>query len=563
MLPRNKTSVLLLGALVAVLALTIYFPLGTMLYESLWVNGRFSFAHFVRFFDVNQPANLQALWGSVKISVLSVLFSAFVGVPLAVLFTRFEFPGRKLFGLFVTLPMLLPPLVGVIAFYFLMGETGIVPRLLQKFLDLSTPPLVMRGVPAILLIHTYSFYVFFYLLARNALANADRSLEEAAYGLGARRGRVWRQVILPQLRPALLGAAMLVFMNAMASFTAPYLFDGDWRFLSLEIYNAKLNGDFPLALTQSVILASISTAFVFLLRWYGNRYELGRGSKGVLAPPHLVTATWQKVILACVGFVIILVLILPQLTLLLMAFVKNGTWTYQILPDTFTFENFLDLFRNPKAAEPWLNSLWMSAIATVFGTVVALLAAYFAGRKQRISGASGLVEMSVMLPWAVPGTVIAMALIVAFDRPHWFTAGTILIGTSAMLPLAYFIRHLPVQFRATVAAFAQLDPALEEAAQNLGARWWLRFRAVTLPLILPGLATGAMAAFVIALGEFVSSILLYTYSNRPISVAIFSELRLFNLGSAAAYAILLTVLIGSVMALAQKFQGARTPDMTT
>ncbi|MDL1876171.1 iron ABC transporter permease, partial [Cytophagia bacterium CHB2] len=147
MLPRNKTSVLLLGALVAVLALTIYFPLGTMLYESLWVNGRFSFAHFVRFFDVNQPANLQALWGSVKISVLSVLFSAFVGVPLAVLFTRFEFPGRKLFGLFVTLPMLLPPLVGVIAFYFLMGETGIVPRLLQKFLDLSTPPLVMRGVP--------------------------------------------------------------------------------------------------------------------------------------------------------------------------------------------------------------------------------------------------------------------------------------------------------------------------------------------------------------------------------------------------------------------------------
>lgn len=563
MLPRNKTSLLLLGALVAVLALTIYFPLGTMLYESLWVNGRFSFAHFVRFFDVNQPANLQALWGSVKISVLSVLFSAFVGVPLAVLFTRFEFPGRKLFGLFVTLPMLLPPLVGVIAFYFLMGETGIVPRLLQKFLDLSTPPLVMRGVPAILLIHTYSFYVFFYLLARNALANADRSLEEAAYGLGARRGRVWRQVILPQLRPALLGAAMLVFMNAMASFTAPYLFGGDWRFLSLEIYNAKLNGDFPLALTQSVILASISTAFVFLLRWYGNRYELGRGSKGVIAPSHLVTATWQKVILACVGFVIILVLILPQLTLLLMAFVKNGTWTYQILPDTFTFENFLDLFRNPKAAEPWLNSLWMSAIATAFGTVVALLAAYFAGRKQRISGASGLVEMSVMLPWAVPGTVIAMALIVAFDRPHWFTAGTILIGTSAMLPLAYFIRHLPVQFRATVAAFAQLDPALEEAAQNLGARWWLRFRAVTLPLILPGLATGAMAAFVIALGEFVSSILLYTYSNRPISVAIFSELRLFNLGSAAAYAILLTVLIGSVMALAQKFQGARTPDMTT
>jgi iron(III) transport system permease protein len=199
----------------------------------------------------------------------------------------------------------------------------------------------------------------------------------------------------------------------------------------------------------------------------------------------------------------------------------------------------------------------MSGLATCLGVVVGTATAYFASRPKQWPKLAGVLDASVMLPWAVPGTVIAMALIILFDTPHWFTGGAVLVGTATLLPLAYFIRHLPIQFRATVAAFGRLDPALDEAGQNLGASWWLRFRRVTLPLILPGVATGAMMAFVIALGEFVSSILLYTFSNRPLSVAIFSELRLFNLGSAAAYSVLLTVLIGVVLGLAQKWTGGQ------
>lgn len=570
LLKRHPFTFAAVAALLAVLALAIYFPLSTMLLESLRIvdpqtgSKGFSLVHFARFFSLRSPESLQALSGSLKISLLSVLLSALVGVPLAVLFTRFRFPGQKLFGVLATLPMLLPPLVGVIAFFILMDETGIVPRALQHLLATASPPLVMRGVPAILLVHTYSFYVFFYLLTRNALAGLDHSLEEAALGLGASRWRLWFGVILPQLRPALIGAAMLVFMNSMASFTAPYLFRDDWRFLSLEIYNAKLKGDLPLAMAQSVVLASISIVFVFVLRWYGNRHALGRGSKGVAAPARVLTGRGQKLALTVAGSIITLLLMLPQLTLLLMAFVKNGTWTSAILPDTFTTENFLELFRSRKTAEPWMNSLWMSATATALGTVMALAAVLVAHRGKRLPpGTSALLEISVMLPWAVPGTVIAMALIVAFITPHWFTAGHTLVGTSAIMVLAYFVRHLPIQFRATAAAHAQLDPALDEAAQNLGAGGWTAFRRVTLPLILPGVITGTVTAFVIALGEFVSSILLFTPSNRPLSVAIFSELRDFDLGSVAAYSILLAVLIGATLALAQKFQGQQQPGLTT
>ena len=552
---RRLPALLMLAALLLLLAGLIYLPLARMVEESLLENGRVTLAHYLRFFDPDNPTTLKALFGSVYLSILTVVCSALVGVPLAILYSRFHFPGRTILGVLVTLPLLLPPLVGVLAFYFLMGESGIVPRLLQSVFSLQAPPLVMRGFPAILLVHIYSFYVFFYLLARNALAATDRSLEEAAAGLGAGKLMLWRRVILPQLQPAMLGAALLVFMNSMASFTAPYLFGGEWRFLSLEIYNAKLNGDFSLAITQSVILASISTLFLFLIRWYGRSHGSGRGSKGTAMPPRIVTAKWQQWLLAGAGILIVALIISPQLTLVLIALVKNGTWTWQVLPNTFTLENFGALFTSAQVAEPWLNSLWMSAVATAAGVLVALAAASYTTLIKSSGTTRGLIDASVMLPWAVPGTVIAIALIAFFDQPHWFTGGVVLVGTSAILPLAYFIRHLPIQFRATSAATAQLDPQLLEAASNLGANWWFKLWRVTLPLILPGVVTGSVVAFVVASGEFVSSILLYTYGNRPLSIAIFSELRMFNLGSAAAYGVLLTVLIGLAMWMAQKWVG--------
>jgi iron(III) transport system permease protein len=214
-------------------------------------------------------------------------------------------------------------------------------------------------------------------------------------------------------------------------------------------------------------------------------------------------------------------------------------------------------------AEPLINSIQFSSIATAVGAVLGLLTAYsIRPRRAPSRWGGGIIEAMVMLPWAIPGTVMAMALIVAFDESHWFTGSAVLVGTSAMLPLAYFVRNLPLQHRATSAAFAQVDPVLEEAAMNLGAGWWLRLRSVTLPLILPGIATGAMMAFVTALGEFVASVLLYTYSSRPLSIAIFSELRIFNLGTAAAYSVILILVIALVMWLTQKWIGERSQGVS-
>ena len=159
----------------------------------------------------------------------------------------------------------------------------------------------------------------------------------------------------------------------------------------------------------------------------------------------------------------------------------------------------------------------------------------------------------MILPWALPGTVLALSLATTFSQNRLWEARILLVGTYWILPLAYFIRNIPVVVRAFQSSFEQLDPTLDEAARLLGGKWFFRFSRVTLPLVLPGVVAGSLLAFVAALGEFVTSIVIYTLRNRPISVEILSQLRQFNFGTAAAYGVLLTFLIGAVFILSGKY----------
>lgn len=552
---KHGATLLPLIPVVAILLAYVLYPNLHLLVQSFLVNGKLSLQNYFAFFDLENSVNLEALWGSVYISLLTVAFSALVGVPLAYLFTHYDFPGKSLFASVAVLPLVLPPLVGVLAFLFLFGESGMLPRTLQALFGLESVPFALDGVAAILVVHVYSLYVYFYLFASSFFRDLDASILEAAQNLGASRWLTLRKVVLPMMTPALGGASLLVFMTSMASFSAPFIFAGGFRILSLEIYNTKLNGELELAVTQSVVLAGISVLFLILLRKYSERRQYVGGGKGVRVQPRVVKSGWARLLMAGLGVFMVMLLILPHLTVILISFVKNGTWTWQVLPTVYTLENYTDLFRNPDVAAPVVNSLKMATLATVANVLFGVAAAYllirrkFAGKK--------LVEVCTMLPWAIPGTVLAISLIVTFNKPTIMTAGHILVGSFWILPLAYFIRNLPLVFRSTYASLEQFEPALEESARNLGADWWFAFRKVMLPLIAPGVISGALLAFVLALGEFVSSILLYNYFNRPISVEIISQLRIFNLGSAAAYSVFLIILIGLVVLVSNRFLGRR------
>ncbi len=499
------------------------------------------------------PSDVEALKNSIIIAVASVAASLAIGVPLAFLLTRFDFPGRTVLRAAALLPAALPPLVGVISFLFLYGDTGVITRVVQIALRLKDVPWHLNGIGAIIFIHAYTMYVYVYLFVSAGLERYEASLDEAAIGLGAGTLRRLTRVTLPLLTPAIAGSALLVFMSALGSFSAPYVFGGGVRVLSTQILNSKLNDAIGLAYVETTVLAISAVAGLLLFRWLeGKRAYVAAGKGGASRQP--VRSRWARIGLATSAALIVLVLVLPHLMIVLVSFAKDGAWTTQVLPPEYTTHNYAGLFTENQLWTPIRNSIVMSLLATAGNVVFCVAGAYlivtrkFSGRR--------LLEALVALPWAIPGTAIALGLLATFNKNDLSTGKVLLVGTFWILPLAYFVRDIPLVSQAVEGSLKQMDPSLEPAARGLGASWWMAVRRVVLPAARPGIVAGALLACVTAVGEFVASIVLYTHGNRPISIEILAQLRSYAFGTASAYSALLIGLV-LIMALAARFAESR------
>lgn len=506
-------------------------------------------ANYQKFFSLESTANLEALWNSFYISIISVICCAVVGVMMAFLLERYNFPGRRLLSILVLVPMALPPLVGVLSFTFLYGESGIFPRLFQQMFQLEDVPFALKGIWGVIVVHTFTMYTYFYLTASAAIKGLDPSLEEAATSLGASRIRVWRKIILPMLTPSLIASSLLVFMVSMASYTAPLMF-GVERTMTMQIYLSRTNGNLDMAATQSTILSFVSITFLLIMRWYQNRRNYQNLSKGISVHRSEVSSKPLKYLAVALSFIGTLILILPILVLILISFSKDGAWTIQILPTEYTLDHYKALFTDERTWRPIWNSLQMGFIATV-GNIIFGVAAAYAMVRLSFKGKTAL-DILITIPWALPGTVVAVNLIAAFSTESAFTFNQVLIGSFWILPLAYFIRHLPLVFRSTSASLMQLDQSVEEASRSLGASWWYTFRRIVIPLTLSGVLAGTLLAFVQSIGEFVASILIYNTSTIPLSVAIFQKLYAFKFGTACAYGVLQIILILIVLIISER-----------
>lgn len=532
-------------ALAALLAWLVAYPLLLVLVEGVRGSEGWTLEEVRRF--AGRSSEWEALWASLWLSVASVLLAGAVGLPLAFLFERVDFPGRKLLGALVALPAVLPPLVGVVAFLFLYGETGFVGRLVQAALGLDHPPWQLSGPGAILLVHAYSMYVYFYLFCRAALSRLDGAMLEAAASLGAGRWRTLRHVVLPHLRPAIAGAGLLTFMTSLASFSAPYIFGGGYRVMTTQIVFTRLNGDDGLAMVETAALMLLALGAMAAFRKAdpgGSLAGVGKGTAPSLARAGSARA---RIAIAALAWILAVVLLLPHLTLLLVSFVPVGTWTTEPFPPQFSPTNYAALFAEPERFRPLFNSLWMASVATAAAVGLALAAGSLVVRRGVRAGR--LIEGLLGLPWAVPGTVFAIALAALFSIHSPLTLRTVLVGTAWILPVAYLVRNLPVAGRSILAGFRQLDPSLEEAAASLGAGRARTLRKIILPGLAPALLAGATLAFVTSLGDFVTSIMLYTFETRPISLEILGSLRQGDVGVAAAYGVLLMVASAAVFAL--------------
>lgn len=522
----------------------ILYPLMVLLKESLPVfetaSGLSSFSGIVSGSIIN----------SVILSVITVIGSCIPGVYLAYNFHYRKFPLKKFLYPFLLIPIATPPLVGVVSFLFLLNENGLITRIITAALNLQSAPFKFEGWTAIIIVHIYSFYPFFLLFSTSALQKIDANLIDASHSLGASGFRTFFRIILPQLMTAITGASLIVFMASMASFSAPFIFGGSTRFLTTEIYSAKINGDTSMASLLSVLLTVISLIFLLLLRYYRKRNTFTNSTKGTIRS---YTSSSQKdsgITGTIASSVFIFIILLPIFALIFLSLIPEGSLMRNYFSESFTIDNYKKIFSDSQFFDPFSNSLKMGLIAVIITIIIGVSAAFLITRKKLKGG--NIVESLLSLPYGIPGTVIALSFIICFNTPTLFTAFMPIAGTFWILPLAYSVRNLPVITQSSIAGFNSFDPSLEEASSTLGASGTRTFRKIILPLVIPSILSGSMLVFINSVGEFVSTILLYTFSTKTISVEIYSQLRLYNTGAAAAYGMILFLMVMLIVYISRK-----------
>lgn len=510
---------ILVGTIVLVfLLLFLVWPLFCIFFEGLVSRDAyivfFRRAYYYRGF-------LNSLW----LSSASSLGSILLGVPLALLVARYEIPMKGLIRTVSILSLLSPPFIGAYAWVLLFGRSSS----LAKVLHLNGG--VITGANRVLLVFILHHFAYVYLLVSSALERVDPCLEESAETMGMSPRRRLTTITLPLVMPSILAGAMLVFLTTLSDFGTPMLVGDGIRTLPILVYNEFINeigGNPKMASALSLIMVCVALSAMALIRCaLAKRNYASYGVRRPVLKPLSGRLRWLG---TGFSFWIIAVLLLPQLVILFTSFMHQEG---PVFSGEIGLDNYRWLWR--RMATPFINTISFSTIASVIILLSGMVTAFLLVRRRGWIGQ--LVDRLLTLAHIVPGTVLAIGLLLCWGRPPLS-----LTGTAAILVIAYIVRRISFTVRAAEAGLRQISPAIEESSLALGASPLRTFCYVTVPLLLPAALAGATVSWVSILGELSSTALLYTGSTSTISIQIYNQVLAEHFGRAAALGVV-TVLL--------------------
>jgi iron(III) transport system permease protein len=518
---------------VRVLALSLAGPHGATL------------AHYRDFFSTWRLFRI--LVNSLVVSAVSTAITVLLALVLAYSVTRTTIPGKRFVSLMSLLPLIAPPFLVSLAFILLFGRSGVVTRALG--LEGS-----IYGAHGIVAAQVFTFLPSAYLLLANVLANIDTTLEEAAENLGAGLATTLRRVTLSLARPGLASAALIVFILCMTDFGNPILVGGRYNVLATEIYAQVIGmNDFAAAATMSVVLL-VPCLLAYLLNayWVGSgSYVTVSGASRTVVRPTPAAVRWPLFVLSA-GIALFIGVIYALIPLGSFVRLWGSDWSLSLAHYAFR--------STAEGAWPIWNSVKLAVLSGVVGTILALVTAYLIERKRSALGpVARATEALSLLPAALPGTVIGVGYILAFNVPPILLTGTIWILVTSVV-----FWKLPVAVLAGLNALKQIDPAIEEAAVSLGAGSVRTFGRVVLPL-LTGTAFSIFVYFFINGMVTVSAVIFLIYPGFNLgSVAILAQVENGYPGVACALGtIILGIVIGAVLLLRALVGGDRVAILKT
>jgi iron(III) transport system permease protein len=549
--PRTPASAKIGFALIWVfLILFVLYPLTRIFYDAFSNEaGQFTLANFQEFFT--DRFYLRSLWNSLLLGVATVITTSVIGIAVAFLIIRYDFPYRNLFGYLTMLPMILPPLVGVLGFVFILGRAGTVNVLLHDWFGVLQPVNFMYGMHGVLLVETLHLFPFMTLSILDSLSKVDPSLEEAAQVMGAKGWRRFRDVTLPLTTPGYVSGALLVFIWTFADFVTP-LVVGVQDLLAVQAYlNIVQFVDrriFRMGIVISALLVVLAIIFVLVARHYVaikdySSLAYSRVERRPLGP----VKRWLAV-----GFLALLMLLslLPQAGVVLAAVGKG--WSLTPLPLNYTLDNFTQVsIETPKFI---INSLVYSGIAVAICLAVGVPMAWIMARTR--APGRGTMDALTTLILAIPGTAIGIAYIRAFHYPLP-AIDLALTSMWIILPLVLAVRRLPYTVRSSYSSLLLVHKSMEEAAENIGATKLQTFRDITAPLVWKGILVGAMFSFIMSIQEASATLFLTLGGWEMIPFGIFTYYIAGSHGQAAALGVILIVLCAVSLYVVNRVAGAR------
>ncbi len=508
----------------ASLVIFIIYPLVSVVLTAFRTGTGYSFSVFR---DVLASRYLrQAFWNSVMMGVLTAAAGAVVGFLFAFAIARADIPFKKFFHVIAIIPVVSPPFIGALSIIMLFGNNGLVT---YSLLGINNYPIY--GFRGLLFAQVVTFFPVAYITLRGVIESISPTLEDAALDLGGSRWKAFLKVTLPLTIPGIAGAMLVLFIETMADFGNPLILAGSqFPILSVQAY-LEITGmyDLPKGSALSILLLAPSITAYFLQKYWVSRKQYvtitGKPTTSALKS----VSPGAKWLLFALCLVIAALILLIYITILWGAFAR--VWGYD---STLTLQHFRDVFGVGFQAVK--DTLTIAGISTPAAGILGMMIAFLVMRK-RFPGRR-FMEFTSMLSFAVPGTVIGIGYILAFNRKP-----LVLTGTLAILLLNFIYRYIPVGIQSGVAILRQVDPSIEEAAVDLGADSKKTFFRITLPLMVPAFFSGLIFSFVRAMTAISAAIFLVSSSWNLMTVQIMSQVESGRLGTAAAFSVILVGLI--------------------
>ncbi|WP_321833950.1 ABC transporter permease [Clostridium butyricum] len=510
-----------------IFAVCLIYPLFSLFFSSLKDSntGEFTLSNFVQFFT--KKYYYESLWRSFSVTIITTILTIVIGVPLAYVMTTCKIKGKGLIEILIIISVLSPPFIGAYSWILLLGRSGVITTFLSDTFGINLPSIY--GFSGILLVFTLKLFPFIYMYTTGALKKLDVSLIEASESLGCTGVKKVFTVVIPLILPTVLAGSLLVFMNALADFGTPILIGEGYQVMPVLIYSefiSEVGGQANFAAALSAIMVFITTIIFLGQKYVVNKKSFVMSSLKPIQPKKIngIKSFFAHTFV----YIVVGLAIIPQVTVIFTSFLKTKG---AMFIREFSLNSYINVMG--KLGSSIRNTFVYGIIAIILIIILGMFISYVSVRRKNLF--TSILDTLTMFPYIIPGSVLGITLLLAFNKKPILLSGTFMI-----IVIAFVIRRLPYTIRSSAAILYQISPSMEEASISLGYSQFQTFKNVTSRMMLPGVISGAILSWITVINELSASIILYTGTTRTMSVAIYSEVIRASYGTAAALSSILT-----------------------